>query len=81
MDKNITWFDIPMHDIVLNQHLECFKQILKIRQRPLLTQIPILLNQRLQCTTITVLVDKVHIVSSFQYLDKLHNMSGILDFG
>lgn len=81
MDQYITRFDITMHDIILDQHLERFQQILKIPQSPFLTEIPILLDHTLQSPTITVFIHKIYIVSSFKDLDKFYNMGCVLDFG
>lgn len=70
-----------MHYVILNQHLEGFEEILEIGQSPVLGEIPVLLDEGLQCSPIAVLIYKIDIVGSFKNLDKLDNMSGVFDLG
>lgn len=79
MDEDIARLDVPMHDIILDQHLESFEQISEIAQSPFLAQISILFDQAFQSASIAVLIDKVDIIGCLEYLNKLDYMRGVLN--
>ena len=65
MKENVVWFEIPMHDIVLVQDLECFKQLPEYLQRLLLAQFDLLLESMFECASVAEFIDKVEVVWSF----------------
>lgn len=81
MDEDVAWFDIPVHNIVFNQHFEGLQEIFEIFQSPFFAKVLVLFDQRLESATIAVLVHEVHIVGSFENLDELDDVGGVLYFG
>jgi hypothetical protein len=80
MEEDVAGFDVPVHDVVADEHFERFEEVAEVAQRPFLWEVPGLLDQILECATIAELIDKVDIVGCFEYFDELDNMSGVLYF-
>lgn len=70
-----------MHDIISDQHFECFEQILKVLQCLILCEMSLLTNKILKGASITVLINKIDIVGSFEDFDEFDNVSGVFYLG
>ena len=69
-----------MHYIGLGQYLKSFEQIFEITKGFFLLKLSLHFDFLFESPSVAVLIDKIVVVGSFEYLDKPNDMSGVLNF-
>ena len=81
MKENVVRLQVPMHNIVLIEHLKCLKKLLQNHHCFLFLKRVLFPQQALQCPPIAILIDKIEVILSFQHIKIGDNMFVFLDIG
>ena len=70
-----------MHDVVLVEHLKCFKQLFENEKGLFFREHPLSFEHAFKSSSVTIFVDKIEIVGGFEHVDVLDDMVMFLDVG